>query len=137
MKKEAKMNEIPAVVATFIPIAGIIMIIFTVWFAEQRKAKVSFYRHELLRKIAESQGDAAQRVLEMIREQEYESKVRRHEGMKLGGLIAAAVGLALIPVLALLDRENPSWIIGMIPFLIGTALFVYVTYLAPKPSRSV
>jgi len=130
------MNGVPAVVATFVPIAGIIMVIFIVFYGEQRKAKESFHRHELLRKIAESQGDAAQRVLEMIREQEYEAKVRKHEGMKLGGLIAAAVGLALMPVLAMLDQHRPSWIVGLIPFLIGTALFVYITYLAPKPSRS-
>jgi len=130
------MNGVPAVVATFVPIAGIIMIIFIVFYGERRKEKESFHRHELLRKIAESQGDAAQRVLEMIREQEYEAKVRKHEGMKLGGLIAAAVGLALMLVLAMLDQHKPSWIVGLIPFLIGTALFVYVTYLAPKPSRS-
>jgi len=130
------MNGLPQVIATLIPIAGITMIIFIVWFAEQRKAKESFQRHELLRKIAEAPGDAAQRVLEMIREQEYEAKMRRYEGMKLGGLIAAAVGLALVPVLAMLEPHEPSWIIGLIPLLVGAALFIYITFLAPKPSRS-
>jgi hypothetical protein len=136
VKKGGKMNGLPQVIATLIPIAGITMIIFIVWFAEQRKAKESFQRHELLRKIAEAPGDAAQRVLEMIREQEYEAKMRRYEGMKLGGLIAAAVGLALVPVLAMLEPHEPSWIIGLIPLLVGAALFIYITFLAPKPSRS-
>lgn len=131
------MNGVPDVVAMFVPISGIIMVIFIVFYGEQRKAKESLHRHELLRKIAETQGDAAQRVLEMMREQEYEAKVRRHEGMKLGGLIAAAVGLALMAVLAMLNPHEPAWIVGLIPFMVGTALFVYVTFLAPKPSRSV
>jgi hypothetical protein len=129
------MNE--AVLGAMVPLAGIIMIIFIVWFAEQRKTKESFQRHELLRKIAETQGDAAQRVLDMMREQEYEAKVRRYGCMKLSGMITAAAGLALMPVLAMLNYHKPTWIVGLIPFLIGTALFVYVAFLAPKPSRSV
>jgi hypothetical protein len=118
-----------------IPIAGIAMVVLIVWFGERRKEKESLHRTELLRKIAESQGDASQRVLEMIRQHDYQAQVRRREGLKLGGLITAAVGIGVTVSLAMLDRNKPTWIIGVVPLLVGAALFVYVLYLAPKPSR--
>jgi len=129
------MNGAADVVARMIPIAGIAMVVLIVWFGERRKEKESLHRTELLRKIAESQGDASQRVLEMIRQQDYQAQVRRREGLKLGGLITAAVGIGVTLALAMLDRDKPTWIIGVVPLLIGLALFVYVSYLAPKPSR--
>jgi len=121
-------------VAALIPIAGIAMVVLIVWFGERRKEKESLHRTELLRKIAESQGDASQRVLEMVRQQEYQARVRRREGLILGGLITAAVGIGVMVVLAMLERDEPAWIIGVVPLLIGAALFAYVLY-APKPSR--
>jgi hypothetical protein len=129
------MSELPAVIGTLVPIAGIAMIVLIVWMGERRKERESFYRSELLRKIAESQGDAAQKVLDMVREQDYQAQIRRREGLKLGGLIAAAVGIGLIVLLALLEREEAVWTAGLIPILIGAALLVYVHFLAPKPSR--
>jgi len=122
-------------VEVLIPLAGIAMVVLIVLFGERRKEKESLHRTELLRKIAESQGDASQRVFEMIRQQDYQAQVRRREGLKLGGLITTAAGIGVMGVLALLERGKPLWIIGIVPLLIGAALFVYVLYLAPKPSR--
>ena len=129
------MSELPAVIGTLIPIAGIAMIVLIVWMDQRRREKEYFHRSELLRKIAESQGDAAQKVLEMIRQQDYEAKIRRQEGLKLGGLILAAVGIGLIVLLAMLERDEPAWTVGLIPLLIGAALIAYVHFMAPKPSR--
>jgi len=129
------MHELPGVIATLIPIAGIAMIVLIVWIGEHRKEKEALHRNELLRKIAESQGDASQRVLEMIREQDRAAQTRRREGMKLAGLILAAIGIGLIPMLALLERGEPVWTVGFIPLLIGAALFAYVLFLAPKPDK--
>ncbi len=114
-----------------IPIAGIVMIILIVMFTERRKERQFFHRTELLRKIAESQGDAAQRVLEMIREEEKEAKIRRLEGLKLGGLITAGVGIGAIALLAMLVPQSPVWAAGLIPLLVGAALVIYVVVFAP------
>jgi len=129
------MSELPAVIGTLVPIAGIAMIVLIVWIGERRKERENQHRTELLRKIAESQGDAAQKVLEMIREQDYQAQIRRREGLKLGGLITAASGIGLIFLLAMLEREEPVWAVGLIPLLIGAALFAYVLFMAPKPNR--
>ena len=129
------MNDLPAVIGTLIPISGIAMIVLIVWIGERRKEKEAFFRSELLRKIAESQGDASQNVLEMIHQQDREAQIRRHEGIKLAGMITMAVGIGLIPMLAMLEHNKPVWTVGLIPALVGAALFFYVFFLAPKPDK--
>jgi len=126
----------PAFIGVLIPIAGIAMVVLIVWIEQQRKGKQAFHHSELLRKIAESQGGAADKVLEMIRQEQFEAKIRRREGLKLGGLITAAAGLGVIAVLAILTPDKPVWIVGVIPFLIGAALVVYVVFMAPEPKRN-
>jgi hypothetical protein len=124
-----------AAIGTLVPIAGIAMVVLFVWFGERRRERESFHRSELLKKIAESPGDAAQKVLAMIRQQEHDAQIRRREGMKLGGLITMAVGIGLMPMLYMLERNEPAWIVGLIPLLVGAALLVYVLLIAPKPMR--
>ena len=129
------MDPIPAVIGTLIPIAGIALVAIIVWITEQRKGKEAYLRNELLRKIAESQEDSAQKVFEMIRQEEQDARIRRREGVKLAGLILVAIGIGLAAMLALLERSEPAWIIGSIPLLIGAALLIYVYFLAPKPDK--
>ena len=129
------MHELPGVIATLIPIAGIAMIVLIVWIGEHRKEKEALHRNELLRKIAESQGDASQRVLEIIRQQDREAQIRIREGIKLGGMITAVVGIGLMAMLVMLVPNKPVWTVGLIPLLVGAALFSYVFFLAPKPDK--
>jgi hypothetical protein len=125
----------PIFIGSLVPIAGTAMVVLIVWFDTQRKTKQSFYRSELLRKIAESQGEAADKVLEMMRQEEAEARIKRREGLKLGGLITSAAGLGVMGVLAMLVPNYPTWIVGLIPLLIGAALVLYVVLIAPKPDR--
>ncbi len=129
------MGNVPDVVAMLIPIAGIAFVTIAVWLGERRKEKESFQRCELLRKIADSQGDAAQRVLAVIRQQDYEAQIRRREGLKLGGLITLAAGIGLMIFLYMIETEEPVWVAGSIPILVGAALVAYVLFMAPKPER--
>jgi hypothetical protein len=123
------------IVSMLIPISGIAMVVLIVWFGERRKERQSFQRTELLKRIAESQGDAAQKVLEMMREEERGAQIRRSEGMKLGGLVVLAIGIALMPMLAMLAPSEPVWLVGLIPALVGAALLIYVIFLAPKAKK--
>ena len=129
------MHELPAVIGTLIPISGIAMIVLIVWIGERRKEREALYRNELLRKIAESQGEASQNVIEMIRQQDREARMRRREGLILAGMITLAVGVGLIPMLVFLVRNQPVWTVGLIPALVGIALFSYVYFLAPKADK--
>ena len=125
-----------ALFGTLIPIAGIAMIVLVVFFEEKRKTKQALYRSELLKKVAESQGDTADKIMEMIRQEELDAKIRKREGIKLGGLVTAAAGLGVIAVLFMLVRTHPVWIAGVVPLLIGLALFIYGQTMAPKPDQS-
>jgi len=129
------MDEMPAVIGTLIPIAGIAFVTIVVWLDVRRKEREDAHRAELLRKIADTQADAAQKVLDVIQEQEYQAQVRRREGIKLGGLITLAAGIGLGVFLGMIERTDPVWAVGLIPVLIGLALIVYVGFLSPKPTR--
>jgi len=130
-------NLIP-VAAMFVPIIGSIALFSFLavasWSEARRKEREAYYRGETLKKIAESSGESAKSALELLREQEKNSSSRRHEGMKLGGLITTAVGLGVMVLLyGLVPREEgPVYLSGVIPLLIGIALLLYVFMLSPK-----
>jgi hypothetical protein len=68
----------------------------------------------------------------MMRQQEDEAKGRRREGIKLGGLITLAVGIGLMIFLFMIERKQPVWTVGLIPLLVGAALFGYAAFMSPK-----
>jgi uncharacterized membrane protein (GlpM family) len=56
----------------------------------------------------------------------------RVQGLQLGGLVTTAVGLGVMVLLRGLVRDEPVYLAGLIPLLVGVALLVYVFALAPK-----
>ena len=69
------MEHLPAVFGTLIPIAGIAWLAVVVWLGTRQKEKEDFHRSEVLKKIAETPGDASQKVLELIRELQEEGLI--------------------------------------------------------------
>lgn len=111
----------------------------TVIFTEnRRKEREAYYKAETMRRLTESSTDGAKTVLEMMRETERMEKRKTREGMKIGGLITLAVGVALMIFLyALLGPNGPDhgeagpvYLCGLIPGLIGVAMLVYVFLLS-------
>jgi CBS domain containing-hemolysin-like protein len=127
-----------AVVAVAIPVVGSIALFsflsVAAWSEARRKEREEYYRNDTLKKIAESSSEGAKAALELLREQNNSSTQRRMEGMKLGGLITAAVGLGVMVLLhGIVDQgEGPVYLVGVIPLLVGLALLTYVFVLAPK-----
>ncbi len=128
-------NLIP-IAAMFVPIVGSIALFSFLavasWSEARRKEREAYYMGETLKKIAESSGEGAKSALELLREQEKNATSRRHEGMKLGGLITAVVGIGAMVLLHGLVHDEPVYLAGLIPLLIGSALLLYVFMLAPK-----
>jgi hypothetical protein len=125
------------VVAVAIPVVGSIALFSFLavasWSEARRKEREAYYRSETLKKIAESSGEGAKSALELLREQEKNAAKRRLEGMKLGGLITAAVGIGVMVLLrGIANDDGPVYLVGLIPLLIGAALLVYPFILAPK-----
>jgi hypothetical protein len=52
--------------------------------------------------------------------------------IRLGSLITGAVGIALMVFLRGVAHEEPVYLVGLIPLVIGVALFVYAQFLVPK-----
>jgi hypothetical protein len=124
------------VVSVAIPVVGSIALFsflaVAAWSDARRRERETYYKSETLKKIAESSGEGAKAAVELIREQEKNAVKRRREGMKLSGLITAVVGIGVMALLRGLVRDEPVYLAGLIPLLIGLAMLTYAFVLAPK-----
>lgn len=124
------------VVSIFIPVVGSIALFsflsVAVWAEARRKEREEYYRNETLKKIAESSGEGAKAAIDLLHEQNKSVLKRRLEGMKLGGLITAVVGIGVMALLHGLVGNEPVYLAGLIPLLIGLAMLTYTFVLAPK-----
>lgn len=127
---------IPALpVMLFLSIAAISLFSFVavaVWSDNRRKERVAYHRSETLKKIAETAGPGSNAPLEYMREEEQISARHRREGIRLGSLITGAVGIGLMVFFRGIAHEKSVYLVGLIPLLVGVALFVYAEFLAPK-----
>jgi len=104
------------------------------WSEERRKERESFYNSEVLKKLADNPGSDTRPILEMMREEENRRLHRRREGLLLGGLITAAVGIGTMFFLyQITGGEEAVWTVGTIPFLIGAILTLFGLFVAQKP----
>lgn len=131
-------NDMVGVVAVAIPVVGSIALFSFLavasWADARRKERETYYKSETLKKIAESSSEGAKAAIELMREQEKSSARRRLEGMKLGGLITAVVGIGVMVLLrGIANDDGPVYLAGLIPLLIGLALLMYSFVIASKP----
>ena len=101
------------------------------WSDNRRREREAFYRAEMVKKISEQAEPGASKALEAMRLQDEIDQRRQREGQKLGGLIAAAVGVALT-IFILVATGKPGAFVGLIPLAVGVAMLFYVYKLAPK-----
>jgi len=102
------------------------------WIDKQHKEREAFYKAETIRRITEASGDGAKAAMEMMREEDRLERLKKREGMKIGGLICVAVGAAMVIFLRVMTATDPGapYLIGLIPGFIGVAMLVYVYALA-------
>jgi hypothetical protein len=128
------MHEFHAIFA-FLSVGSIALFSFLAvasWSDARRREREAYYKSETLKKIAETQGSGASSAIEFLREQEKNASRRRREGLKLGGLVTSSVGVGLMAFLHGIEQEEPIYLAGLIPLLIGIVLLVYSLLLAPK-----
>ena len=120
-----------------IPVVAIISVFTFVavatWAENRRKERESYYRHETYRKIMEQQGESAEKVQALMREEELQRNRRRIEGLKLGGMITFVVGIGSMIFLYVLIGDEPIYLAGLIPLLIGLVLLIYGFFMVEKP----
>jgi hypothetical protein len=100
---------------------------------ERRREREAYYRHETLRKIADSPGTSSGAMLEILREEERIAARQRRESQKISGLVTIAAGVGLAVFLGIVDRNDrdPAYLVGLIPMLVGAAFLFYAYVLAP------
>jgi hypothetical protein len=107
------------------------------WLKAHRREREAYYRSETLKRLAETQGAGINFALEFLREEDRIATRRRREGLKLGGLITIAVGLGLMFYFRAdmppgSGAGESSYLMGLIPLLVGVALLAYAYVLGPK-----
>ncbi|HEX4312196.1 MAG TPA: DUF6249 domain-containing protein [Acidobacteriaceae bacterium] len=100
------------------------MISVATWSEARRKEREAYYKNDMLKKLAESQGPGTASALELMREESRIATLRTKQGLQVGGLVTAASGLGVLIFLrVLLGREEGVFLCGLIPLFIGIALF--------------
>lgn len=100
------------------------MISVATWSEARRKERESYYKNDMLKKLADSQGPGANSALELMREEVRIATLRTKQGLQIGGLITAAAGLGVLIFLRfLLGPDQGVWLCGLIPLFVGIALF--------------
>jgi hypothetical protein len=110
----------------------VVFIPLTSWIDARRKEREAFYKADTMRRLAESSGEGAKVAIEMLKEQDRQQRTKTREGLKIGGVINLGVGIALMIFLRALVGNEPVYLCGLIPAMVGVAMLVYV-FLLSKP----
>lgn len=120
-----------------IPIVSVVAVFTFVavaaWSDNRRKERETFHRHETYRRMLEQPSESGREVLALMQQQELQQQQRRIEGLRLGGLITSVVGIGLMVFLFVLVDDEPIYLVGIIPLLIGLVLAVYGFFIVEKP----
>jgi Flp pilus assembly protein TadB len=103
------------------------------WAGSRQQERESYYRNDMLKKLAESDTNSAVATLAYLQEKDRATEARREakkrEGYMLGGLINVSVGIGLMAFLIGISHNKPAvGLIGLIPFLIGAALLIHAQW---------
>ena len=125
-----------------IPIVALICVFTFVavetWSQNRRKEREAYYRAETHQKMLDGSPESAEAVRALIRDEEERKERRRIEGrimgLRLGGLITMVTGVGLVVFLYYLVDDEPVYLVGLIPGLIGLVLALFGFFMSkPEP----
>jgi len=93
------------------------------WLKGREKEREAHYRNEMARRIAEADDPAP--LLAYLRENERIDVARERAKVRLGGLITLAIGVAMMVFLHQFVPEEPVYLAGLVPSLVGVVLLVF------------
>jgi hypothetical protein len=99
------------------------MVAVTTWADARRKERESYYKNDMLKKLADTPGPGATSALELMREEARLETLRTRQGLKIGGMVTMAVGVGLMIFLKALIPGEPIYLCGLLVLLIGAALY--------------
>ncbi len=109
----------------------VVFIPLVTWIDNRRKEREAFYRADTMRRLAESSGEVAKAAIELLREQDRLDRIKKLEGLKIGGVINLCVGVALVIFMRIMlgGGHGPAYA-GLVPAFLGIGMLVYVFFLA-------
>ena len=119
--------------------AGLSFIAVMTWLAQRKKEREQYYQTETMKKIAES--GASGPAIEYLRERDRLAREQSRGALQLIGLILIAAGVGLFLMLGAIavtatqpEERAPIGValIGVVPLLIGVAIFGYARLGVPK-----
>lgn len=110
--------------------ASLSFVAVIVWLGSRLKEREDYYRSETIKKIAESGSSTA--ALDYLRETDRIALQRIRGGLRLGGLVSAAIGIGLMVYLRGIVLGSGTYLVGLIPLLVGIVLFVYAQFMMSK-----
>jgi hypothetical protein len=117
------------VVPLLVPIVGSIALFgflaVATWADSRRREREAFFRHELLKKLAENPSSNADQVMQLLRQEEIDRIERMRNGIRLGGWVTLGVGIGVMVLISQLVRVSGLWAVGAIPALVGAALLLH------------
>ena len=130
----------PAFVFLFLSVGAVALFGFlavAAWSGTRAQERESYYKNDMLKKLAESDTQSAVATLQYLQEKERareaKSQAKKREGYLVGGLVNMGVGIGLMVFLAGISNEKPTLgLVGLIPFLIGVALLISAYLAIPK-----
>ena len=100
------------------------MISVASWSDARRKEREAYYKNDMLKKLADTQGPGVTSALELMREEVRIAALHTRQGLQISGLITAAAGVGVLIFLrALLGKDEGVFLCGLIPLFVGLALF--------------
>ena len=116
-----------------IPVVGSIGLFsfcaIAIWAINRRRERESLYHGETVRKISETHGQQA--VFDYLREIERIRTRRLQSAYTVGGIVAACGGAGLTLFLFPAYSYDHTYLVGMIPLLVGLGLLAYTRF-TPK-----
>jgi hypothetical protein len=129
----------PAFVFLFLSVGAVALFGFlavAAWSGTRAQERESYYRNDMLKKLAESDTQSAVATLDYLREKErtaeVKSEAKKREGYLVGGLVNMGIGIGLMAFLAEISHDRALGLVGLIPFLIGVALLISAYLAVPK-----
>jgi hypothetical protein len=110
-----------------ITIASLSFVAVILWLGYRIKEREDYYRNDAIKKVAESGTSTA--AIEYLREADRIALQRLRGGLKLGGLVTAAVGIGLMVSLRAIIQGSGTYLVGLIPLLVGVVLFGYAQFM--------
>ena len=129
----------PAFVFLFLAVGAVALFGFlavAAWSGTRAQERESYYKNDMLKKLAESDTQSAAATLAYLREKERaaeaRSETKKREGYLVGGLVNMGIGIGLMAFLAEISHDRALGLVGLIPFLIGVALLISAYLAVPR-----